>query len=1568
MRISFKWILASLFLFAGTVKAATYNLPAVLNPSWGCSLNGTSVICDSFNLNNNDVVTVTGNIELKVNGNANLSNASINIAGANNLNISVNGNIDSSTGVKINANVTATGNVKLGYQGALLGNVTAGSVVFGGESSIDGSVIAMNTVNTTGNNVAISGGIEADSITLGKGSSIGGPINTVNLTTNSDVALSDDINADTVVLGARTAVTGAIAASSSITTGSGTNITGDISSPLVTIGDKNTINGNLDVGDITVESTKSVINGNIVATNNVVLGDKSSVIGVVVGNNITLSSAGTKIDGDAIAVDTITIGWDGNISGDATASHINNASGNSDNTVQGDIFCSTNSGFANRECTTPTPPPANDYGLASCTGFSDMLTQSGGIIGGSSSSPNFSYKSGSTVNGKDISGVNGNSPTPSGVVDDVATNFPAIIPLTYPANSNFGSGTTSNQGGMLAGSYGTIKVGENKSSSTAGGGLYHIKKLVMDEKSSITLGSGDYFIKEVKLEEKSEIIIAPGAHVRLFLQGEFETDEKVEINKHGNVDQLTIFIYGTDDDGEFELGEKSYFKGLIYSPNPETEIEIDEKSTIEGAIINAGEVEFDEKVTVISDGGRLDAISNAVGCSSQPTEEFLSCPEFSALSEFGIVGNTSFNYGFSSIINNQPIIGSSGNSPTPTGVVSNVTVPEPFPAFAPPAFPYSQLGTSILTNATNVAPGSYGLLQTSWWPNRSISTSGGGTYYINTLKIRGINSGITLGAGDYFIDTIDMDMDSYINIAPGAKVRIFIGNKLDSTNRISINENGNVEDLAVFLYDNTSFAMGYRAFGIGSSVFKGLLYSPFENTTINIGKPNWNALGWPNYVEGAILSAGDVTFGVRTNVTYSEQTKQSVLDAVGCSALPPEPEVHHYRIVLPQQELVSCYAAPVTVKACANADCSSVYANTVEGMLNSTEDNSVWNGASSKAAPFTFATGESTYGLSFVPGGSTTVSLNNLVPVASNATQCVDTSGNDISSCDILFKAAGLLVSAPSPTAGNDTTITVRAFETDPNTGVCIARVTGTHDIRLGMECSNPNSCSSGQSFTANGLALNMFNDTDSGNDDEFVDTFANSSISLTFDSTGTATFSANYTDVGQIRIHAALDLDEEPNAGEPGIDDPEVTLSGTGSYVVRPHTLIVQGLDDDGNPVAATTDVGPGYIAAGEPFNVAIQSLNVNGDVTPNFGNESTPAQGTVAYHSDAFPTNGYGEPSYLDVEDLNTTPDQDSPGRLIGEGAIWNEAGTVNLTAALKGGKYLGVNDTADKPPSPIGRFYPHHFKVVSSTVTNSCDAGSFSYLGQDNIGIYFTLHALNAGGDLVQNYGHENYTGVAAIGAAAVDTTNGLPIDRLIADVSATWVDGVYDVALADAEVTRRVDNAPDGPFDDTHIQLIISDAEGDKKFASGDATEDLPGTLNLRYGRMVLENISGPEDEDLDIVMRTEYWNGSYFVQNNDDSCTAVFANQLNITTATNIVTTPDQVPSPSLVAGELTPGYLYWQAPTAGDIPGEFDFEYQAPEWLQFDWGSGSNENPTATAGFGVYRGNDRIIFSLERNF
>lgn len=671
-------------------------------------------------------------------------------------------------------------------------------------------------------------------------------------------------------------------------------------------------------------------------------------------------------------------------------------------------------------------------------------------------------------------------------------------------------------------------------------------------------------------------------------------------------------------------------------------------------------------------------------------------------------------------------------------------------------------------------------------------------------------------------------------------------------------------------------------------------------------------------------------------------------------------------------ELVSCFTETLNVIGCLNDDCSDQYNGTGELLLqasNGTWENATAINGANATVELTGGAGSAT--LQYPSGGIAAYTLLDSDPIAvsNNPLRCFI--GNILAPnanavpCQTSFTTAGLAFVNPNNinqldqrpiVAGTNNTRAIRTVETNTLTGACEARVENqTLPTNLQFSCLNPATCAAGQTVNTNGVVL-------SAN--------SASTVPLTFNSNGVAELTNfAYTDVGEIRLNANLSIPENTVTEQPAI-----TLSGESlPFVSTPHTLRVLALNSD-NTVRNTTD---SFIAAGETFSLIIQSENALGDVTPSFGRELSPAAPTAAFIETIFPTAGF--PGVL--TNGSTFSDNNAPdGSVRSDNVAWSEVGSFTMQAELPGNTYLGVDTTStlNRPASPIGKFFPAYFKVVNSNVVDACTIGQFSYMDNPDILLNFTVEAQNTGGVITQNYGRNDYTetaNVSTIATTGTDTAADSFAARFAYSADA-WVNGVLFFNEDNAVFTRRNDNQPDGPFNPVQVGLQISGEPDGRNFLSGDAllntsegpSVPLTGQLNLRYGRLVLENIAGPDDEDLAVDLRAQFWNGTQFVTNTDDGCTPFAVANLSIidnpsgvdTTAGGINGNIDEglVPFPELV----------WQAPIAPNNVGEFEFEYSAPPWLQFDWVDADGVphlSPRAFASFGQYRGNDRIIFWLE---
>lgn len=150
----------------------------------------------------------------------------------------------------------------------------------------------------------------------------------------------------------------------------------------------------------------------------------------------------------------------------------------------------------------------------------------------------------------------------------------------------------------------------------------------------------------------------------------------------------------------------------------------------------------------------------------------------------------------------------------------------------------------------------------------------------------------------------------------------------------------------------------------------------------------------------------------------------------------------------------------------------------------------------------------------------------------------------------------------------------------------------------------------------------------------------------------------------------------------------------------------------------------------------------------------------------------------------------------------------------------------------------------------------------------------------------------------------------------------------------------------------------------------STSAFNNTVEIRFGRLQLKNSFGPETSNLPQPMQLEHFDGTTFTATSDNNCASYdIANvsfdpapppNVLISTNTKVLADPS--------TGEFSTGStnaIMLKAPGA-EKQGAFIVTYDIFDWLKYDWdNNGIYINPSATATFGIYRGNDRIIYSRE---
>jgi hypothetical protein len=210
--------------------------------------------------------------------------------------------------------------------------------------------------------------------------------------------------------------------------------------------------------------------------------------------------------------------------------------------------------------------------------------------------------------------------------------------------------------------------------------------------------------------------------------------------------------------------------------------------------------------------------------------------------------------------------------------------------------------------------------------------------------------------------------------------------------------------------------------------------------------------------------------------------------------------------------------------------------------------------------------------------------------------------------------------------------------------------------------------------------------------------------------------------------------------------------------------------------------------------------------------------------------------------------------------------------------------------------------------------------------------------------------------------------------------TWSGGT--VAISSTIALQRAPQ-PDGQFSNVIIGIAPQDAD-DVKVLSGSFNLDADlngvnervslGSAQLRFGKMALKNAYGSELLDLPIPIQTQYWNGTGFITNAQDSCTSIGAassvalnNYQGGITAANMTSPANVALGGAFMAGigslGLTKPTPQPTAKGSGDIT--LNLAAENKTYLQGNWsGASYDQNPTSRATFGIYK-NGPVIYMRE---
>ncbi len=572
----------------------------------------------------------------------------------------------------------------------------------------------------------------------------------------------------------------------------------------------------------------------------------------------------------------------------------------------------------------------------------------------------------------------------------------------------------------------------------------------------------------------------------------------------------------------------------------------------------------------------------------------------------------------------------------------------------------------------------------------------------------------------------------------------------------------------------------------------------------------------------------------------------------------------------------------------------------------------------------------------------------------------------------------------------------------------------GTHNITLGA--TTPNILATGSPLT--------------GKDISFVDG-RSSGFTVQYDDAGEVSFKISDPDWEQAVCVGTDCTDVEDNAW--------TGLEGTAYVAARPYTFALcdfEGYDDSGtrrSDVSGTASSGDGFSLSGENFAVRVRpviweeetdldsSIDDNASAltdvlvddshcsrptTPNFyvsGAESATLRMSIPSDNSVTPSGGAagtlnGDKTQDESESVTFSEEPWYYFDLL----QWTEVGSVKLQADLNN-SYLDMD--VNLAYRNIGRFFPEYldFDTTAESYTYPVNQTDFAYLGQP-FTMNFSLQAYGADGQETTNYYLSDFAstraslGIEAKQMSGDESFEGRLDETIIAD--SQWTSGTGLVAAEEATLERTPVGAsittPDGPWNtlnSTWGLYVNSETDpirfestepvnsSDKKGNSLTTISPLVSSPTLRYGRARLFDAVGANDSDIDVPLQIEYWDGSSFVVNSDDSAMVFDGSETcdpfiiasDASTSSVALSGSGTVSSgvESLVAtqsSDIREQVRLWllltdDAPTNGNNCQTVNIDQP---WLLYNWRNFGDESPSAIITFGSYRGNDRVIFRGER--
>ncbi|MEM0552039.1 MULTISPECIES: DUF6701 domain-containing protein [Aeromonas] len=695
------------------------------------------------------------------------------------------------------------------------------------------------------------------------------------------------------------------------------------------------------------------------------------------------------------------------------------------------------------------------------------------------------------------------------------------------------------------------------------------------------------------------------------------------------------------------------------------------------------------------------------------------------------------------------------------------------------------------------------------------------------------------------------------------------------------------------------------------------------------------------------------------------------LDNVQICALRSNPvgvQIDHFELYHSGQAL-TCNPETVTIKACANAACTTLITDPVTATLSITPTSASngWIGGNT----VTFTGGTTTVQLRNNTASLVTIGVSGSSPTTKpfSTTLCKAGSGTlSSAACTLSFADSGFFFDVPDTYSNQPQTVTIKAVKKSDVTKQCVPGFASqTKSVKFWSSYITPANNPYNSQMSVNGSTIGASQG-------------AATPLSLAFDAQGQSSITVAYPDAGQVQLDARYD----GSGNEAGL-----IMTGSDQFVARPVGLCVTSSSGSCSGNYANCPV---FRKTGATFPIQIQAMawESGSDNDLCTGNQATPnfvLNGIALGTTLVAPTPGtnatVGTATYNHAAATNSI---NTVNQTV------NEVGVFNMTATPPANGYFGYTIPSAQSV-PLGRFVPTDFNLVSGDIMPACNV--FSYMGQP-FGVTLDVRARNQSGGQTQNY-----TGAFAKGSAYISVANNKDgkslASRLTSLASLPWANGKAVLNNGTTSLARLSDTQPDGPYKSLLFGLYMNDNDGGNTLiATPDFNDAVVGNcsgaacnarlidsvpMQAYFGRLFAGTQAGLASADLAVPLQLQYYEAGNWVLNKLDQCTPLslagqgiaFLNpshsfdaatsSLNLGTGRTIKLGLGSTP-PGAMSGTAKDGEILFQFARPGiavRIPYKVDLAKQpsSPLWLS---------DPLTLQGeaiFGSTRGNDRIIYRRE---